>query len=177
MEWLRLQNLRTARAVNPLVVAAPAAASAIVSRQIGRGGKGHRRSFSWHFAVCSRDPESQFSTLGIPLGLAREPRRARLQFVVANAARERTDGALVESPRGFLLRSSFMRSAIAASPFILCQVSKRVRLPRAGEIAAAAKKFLATLDDDPRGKVVFDFTSHCLDVADQRRPHLRPAYA
>jgi hypothetical protein len=66
---------------------------------------------SWHFAVCSRDPESQFSTLGIPLGLAREPRRAGLQFVVANAARERTDGALVESPRGFLPRSSFMRSA------------------------------------------------------------------
>jgi hypothetical protein len=34
VEWLRLQNLRTARAVNPPVVAAPAA-TAIVARQIG----------------------------------------------------------------------------------------------------------------------------------------------
>jgi hypothetical protein len=35
VEWLRLQNLQTARAVNPPVVAAPAAPSAIVARQIG----------------------------------------------------------------------------------------------------------------------------------------------
>jgi hypothetical protein len=33
VEWLRLQNLQRARAVNPPVVAAPAAPSAIVTRQ------------------------------------------------------------------------------------------------------------------------------------------------
>jgi hypothetical protein len=66
-------------------------------RRMGAVEKDTVRTFSWHFAVCRRDPQPHFLHSGEPLGLARAPHRARLQFVVANAARERTDGALAES--------------------------------------------------------------------------------